>query len=289
MAFTYAWDTDFGNNPEDSEGRRYGAQQIRKFKDAVTERLQIDHEFGEEIIGSGVDDQVDTGYHKRVTLKKTTVAEAAAGYMELGAETTNLKYFPEGGSKRTVVNTDEAQTLTNKTLTSPVITGGTLNGGAALTVNSTELNLLDALSGGPVGVTATQTLTNKTLTSPTLNTPTLNTPNLVTPKIGGTSLTATAAQLNALQAMAAAGLIPICVGDCNDASVNRYIGAAITFTRVSAGEYRIALAGVSDHETLIVVATQAVNSYCAVSYSTAYFTIFTGSASNFSFSAFQVN
>jgi hypothetical protein len=35
------------------------------------------------------------------------------------------------------------ETLTAKTLTSPVITGGTLNGGAALTVDSTELNILD--------------------------------------------------------------------------------------------------------------------------------------------------
>jgi hypothetical protein len=35
------------------------------------------------------------------------------------------------------------ETLTAKTLTSPVVTGGTLNGGAALTVDSTELNILD--------------------------------------------------------------------------------------------------------------------------------------------------
>jgi microcystin-dependent protein len=41
------------------------------------------------------------------------------------------------------VGTIKAQELTNKTLTSPVITGGTINGGAALTVNSTELNYVD--------------------------------------------------------------------------------------------------------------------------------------------------
>jgi hypothetical protein len=35
------------------------------------------------------------------------------------------------------------ETLTAKTLTSPVVTGGTLNGGVALTVDSTELNILD--------------------------------------------------------------------------------------------------------------------------------------------------
>lgn len=44
--------------------------------------------------------------------------------------------------------------LTNKTLTSPVVTGGTLNGGVALTVDSTELNKLD-------GVTTTTAELNK--------------------------------------------------------------------------------------------------------------------------------
>jgi hypothetical protein len=38
------------------------------------------------------------------------------------------------------------ETLTSKTLTSPVITGGTLNGGAALTVDSTELNHVDGVT-----------------------------------------------------------------------------------------------------------------------------------------------
>ena len=45
-----------------------------------------------------------------------------------------------------VVGTAKAQTLTNKTLTSPVITGGTVNGGAALTVDSTELNYVDGVT-----------------------------------------------------------------------------------------------------------------------------------------------
>jgi hypothetical protein len=38
------------------------------------------------------------------------------------------------------------ETLTAKTLTSPVITGGTVNGGAALTVDSTELNYVDGVT-----------------------------------------------------------------------------------------------------------------------------------------------
>ncbi len=45
-----------------------------------------------------------------------------------------------------VVGTSKTQTLTNKTLTSPVITGGTVNGGAALTVDSTELNHVDGVT-----------------------------------------------------------------------------------------------------------------------------------------------
>lgn len=60
------------------------------------------------------------------------------------------------------------QTLTNKTLTSPVINtqiSGTVTSGG----NITTTNFL-------VGATATQTLTNKTLTSPTLTTPALGTP-----------------------------------------------------------------------------------------------------------------
>lgn len=152
MAFTYAWDTDFGNNPEDSESRKYGAQQIRKFKDAVAERMQIDHEFGEEVIGSGTDDQADTGYHKRVTLKKVAggPSEAASGYTELGYNSTDntIEYYPEGGAKEVLVEKDLTQTLTNKTLTSPVITGGTLNSGSALTVDSDELNQLDGVTVG---------------------------------------------------------------------------------------------------------------------------------------------
>ena len=44
------------------------------------------------------------------------------------------------------VTTTGTQTLTAKTLTSPVITGGTINGGAALTVDSTELNYVDGVT-----------------------------------------------------------------------------------------------------------------------------------------------
>ena len=38
------------------------------------------------------------------------------------------------------------QTLTNKTLTSPILNGGTINGGGSLTVDSTELNFVDGVT-----------------------------------------------------------------------------------------------------------------------------------------------
>jgi len=51
-----------------------------------------------------------------------------------------------GSGDGVVVGTTKTQTLTAKTLTSPVITGGTVNGGAALTVDSTELNYVDGVT-----------------------------------------------------------------------------------------------------------------------------------------------
>jgi hypothetical protein len=55
------------------------------------------------------------------------------------------------GATGAVVGTTNTQTLTNKTLTNPVITnaaitGSTINSGAALTVDSTELNYVDGVT-----------------------------------------------------------------------------------------------------------------------------------------------
>ena len=52
------------------------------------------------------------------------------------------------------------ETLTNKTLTTPKI-----NEDVTVMATSTEINKLDGLSGGVVGTTDTQTLTNKTLST----------------------------------------------------------------------------------------------------------------------------
>ena len=70
------------------------------------------------------------------------------------------------GATGGVVGRTNTQTLTNKTLTSPVITspaitGGTINSGAALTVDSTELNYVDGVTS------AIQTQINNIASVPT--------------------------------------------------------------------------------------------------------------------------
>ncbi len=83
-----------------------------------------------------------------------------------------------------------SQTLTNKTLTSPALTTPAIGSGgftiAGSSSGTTTINTSAAASGTItvpagtdtlVGLTLTQTLTNKTLTSPTLTTPVLGTPS----------------------------------------------------------------------------------------------------------------
>ncbi len=67
--------------------------------------------------------------------------------------------FPSG----TIVGTTDTQTLTNKTLTAPVISSISNTGTVTLPTSTDTL----------VGRATTDTLTNKTLTSPTMTTPTL--------------------------------------------------------------------------------------------------------------------
>jgi hypothetical protein len=67
------------------------------------------------------------------------------------------------GATGAVVGTTNAQTLTNKTLTAPVIA----------TISNTGTLTLPTSTDTLVGRATTDTLTNKTLTSPTLTTPTI--------------------------------------------------------------------------------------------------------------------
>ena len=67
-----------------------------------------------------------------------------------------------------------AETLTNKTITAPIIA----------TISNTGVLTLPTSTDTLVGRATTDTLTNKTLTSPTINSPTINSPTLTAPVLG---------------------------------------------------------------------------------------------------------
>ena len=93
-----------------------------------------------------------------------------------------------GAGRKTMVDTDTAQTLTNKTLTSPTFSGSLIVPSATSPSQTTDASVVwdsdsDLLTVGTgagrktmVDTDTAQTLTNKTLTSPTLTTPALGTP-----------------------------------------------------------------------------------------------------------------
>lgn len=98
-----------------------------------------------------------------------TVTATASNALTIGTGLTGTSY---NGSApititidSTVVTLTGTQTLTNKTLTAPII--ATINNGGTLTLPTGPDTL--------IGRVTTDTLTNKTLTSPVLNTPTADT------------------------------------------------------------------------------------------------------------------
>ena len=109
-------------------------------------------------------------------VNEITVANAAAGAAPAISATGNdtnisLNLVAKGtgvvqANGLPVVTTTGAQTLTNKTLTAPVIS----------TISNTGTLTLPSSTDTLVGRATTDTLTNKTLTAPTLTTPALGTP-----------------------------------------------------------------------------------------------------------------
>ena len=102
--------------------------------------------------------------NKTISVDNNTISGIVATSFVLSDASGNIdgaagqKVIPSG----TVVGTSDTQTLTNKTLTTPVIS----------TISNTGTITLPTATDTLVGRATTDTLTNKTLTSPTITTPT---------------------------------------------------------------------------------------------------------------------
>ena len=98
----------------------------------------------------------------------------------LAYDSGTSKWINQSAAEAGLVTLTGSETLTNKTLTSPVIntpTGdvATITGSQTLTNKILTSPVINTPTGDVATITGSQTLTNKTLTSPTLTSPVLNT------------------------------------------------------------------------------------------------------------------
>ena len=146
MAYEVTWTE---TTPLNTDEVLEGALRIRETKQGVRERVNRDHFFGGATgaamaAESGLTEGNDSGYHRRVTLQERSSYESASrsriNTVNSGATTkfgeiflsevgssAELKFTSSAQNTRTLVSTDQSQTLTNKTLTSPTINSATID------------------------------------------------------------------------------------------------------------------------------------------------------------------
>ena len=184
MANTITWND---TSPGDTDDVQEGAQRIRESKKMIAERLARDHYLG---VNSGSDPNAmqasnDTGYHRRVTINEnangyastatTRVATVNGGsqkmseiYMEnnSGGDDQILKYASSAGTTKEVVTTTQPQSLSNKTLSAPVIQNPQISGGSG-TLDGVNIGATTQGSGKFTTVESTGNATFGNSTSPT--------------------------------------------------------------------------------------------------------------------------
>ena len=182
MAFTVTWNQGtFETAPADSDNVSAGAGKFRELKQAVSERLNEDHFIGDQVpVNNSSDSRTgDTGLHRYVTLVETSGAAETPGANQVRLYTFNngsdqvIRVVDEGGNVDELVELNQTQTLTNKTIAAPTFTGITTfaDGSAAapsITGTSTAddglyftTNLVGIASSG-VGVLTVSAPTNLT-------------------------------------------------------------------------------------------------------------------------------
>lgn len=135
-----------------------------------------------EVVGD-TDTQTLTNKTLTTPILSGTASGTTAGALGyLAGELT----FGDGSTQRVVLTTDGAQTLTNKTIASIILTDPPGTTAGKLGYDTGDLQFGDGSAEQTVvTLTKTQTLTNKTLTSPTINSPTITTPSITTPTFTG--------------------------------------------------------------------------------------------------------